>query len=269
LRAEAKAKAQAATAKKKLSQKTGSPKRHQPPLVPDATASTEKTEKRKSGRSGLTPEGRARLLELMKARWAARKARVQKKAKRKGKVAAEPAVDVSLEKDLAVLDEMDREGQELTAISVMEKLKLEKSQEAVWLIARWRKARGGDLWDIILKTKEHVQMPNEVFMGICEGFAVDPNGDDKGSAESLQAIDDAIEQWSREQCGAEPPVKDDELEALRSRFKAGDKISVAKIQTKLKIGYQAASALMDQLVDAGEVKDGAMVERGRIASADV
>lgn len=50
--------------------------------------------------------------------------------------------------------------------------------------------------------------------------------------------------------------------SLRSQLAPGDKVNVAIIQRKLKSGYFAASMLFDAMAEAGEIREGKLVEKG-------
>jgi len=49
------------------------------------------------------------------------------------------------------------------------------------------------------------------------------------------------------------------VEKIRFHFALGSEVSIGKIQRKLRLGYNAASAGFDALVESGEVKDGIRV----------
>lgn len=47
---------------------------------------------------------------------------------------------------------------------------------------------------------------------------------------------------------------------VREHFALGQKVSVAKIQTKLKLGYQESLGMLDAMIDAGEIVGGVLME---------
>lgn len=97
------------------------------------------------------------------------------------------------------------------------------------------------------------------------GPAVWAKVETKGELEELPPLQLPKEKPSEESDRADVLFEEDEyqkkVKALPAEFGEADKVTVAKIQRKLKMGYQAALSLFDAMVDGGEIKEGLFVAK--------
>jgi hypothetical protein len=76
--------------------------------------------------------------------------------------------------------------------------------------------------------------------------------------ETLRPIVEFYDEVRAAHAGKAPPSED--LAKVRAAFAAGDDISVGKIQRRMRMGYTVAVAILDAMIEAGEIKDGVRVE---------
>lgn len=112
--------------------------------------------------------------------------------------------------------------------------------------------------DQILGVYLEKSVPVAAFDAICRKHGVEGKFEDDFRSFSIPALDailDELKAWKPDVL-----IEEDEYQAnarkVREHFAEGDRITVAKVQTKLRLGYTAALGICDAMIEAGEIVEG-------------